>query len=154
MDSSKSNIFDETSKKFRGQRGLKSPLSEKTKQQSTDSLSIDEIRRNEIQDMIKKMKEINSDIDKKLDEIFQKTGWDMRTIKRHLDNPDNYSKGQWERLQEKRKTQYNKLWEDLGKMGISPEEKFVQNQKKEEEKIARGRKGKTLGARKNWIPVR
>jgi hypothetical protein len=105
----------------------------------------------DIKTMVDRFKNLHDQIDRKLDELFQKTGWNPRYIKDYLENPNNFSSQEWERVQKERQSLLTHLYKGLGK---NVEEIQKIEKIKAREKASKDRKGKTLGARKNWIPMR
>lgn len=90
-----------------------------------------------------------NEIDKELDKIYEKFNSDPESVRRYLDNPNNFSKISWEI--------YHKLRENYKNDLLS---RFSQKDKKEMEekekrKLSKNVKGqKTIGSRKKWIPMR
>jgi hypothetical protein len=104
----------------------------------------------DVEKMIKKVREMHDEIDRKLDDIFQKSGWSTKQIKTYLDNPNNFSPEEWERVQYERKT----LIKSLKTEGDLEKEESQSNQPKPTEGGSKERRGKMIGARRNWIPMR
>jgi hypothetical protein len=66
----------------------------------------------------------------------------------YLDNPKNFSPREWEIVQKNKHLLEEKVWDVVGlelKPATGP---------KRRENLAGERKGKTLGARKKWIPMK
>ena len=101
----------------------------------------------EINKMLEQIFKMREDLQKKLDDIFQKTGLSRAEIESFLNNPNNYPPGKWEKFQNEKKLLEDKLYVALG---IDRKHKA----KQEDIKTAKERKGKFLGGRKNWIPIR
>lgn len=97
---------------------------------------------------IAKMKEMQANFTIQIEETLKKTGQDIQTISKYCQNPSNFSKEQWEELQKKK--------EDLEVMfsGLSKEAIEVKKKKKADVAASKERRGKTLGARKNWLDMR
>lgn len=104
----------------------------------------------EIVQMIEKMKKIHDEIEVKLEETYQKAGLNSRSIKAFLDNPNNFKPKEWERVQSERKSLLSQIWTNLGKAIHSQDIQAP----KGIEKAEKERKGKLLGARRNWISMR
>ena len=82
-----------------------------------------------------------------------------QTVEDYLNNPNNFTNAQWENIQIQRKGIITKLESELGGVFnrgtpgatsiLKKKDAFSPPDKPEKE-----RKGKTRGARHNWIPVR
>ncbi|MBA2368566.1 MAG: hypothetical protein H0V82_06040 [Candidatus Protochlamydia sp.] len=104
----------------------------------------------DVEKMITTVRQMHDEIDRKLDDIFQKSGWSTKQIKMYLDNPNNFSAEEWERIQKERKTLLNSIKTDTD----LENEKNQSNKPKEPEGPGKERRGKMIGARRNWIPMR
>jgi hypothetical protein len=104
----------------------------------------------DIKNMLEKMRGLHDELERKLEDAFQKTGWNPSHIKKYLENPNNFNSHEWERVQRERKAMLNSIWKKLGKNveQVQKDEKI-----KAGEKAYKDRKGKTLGSRRNWIPM-
>lgn len=103
--------------------------------------------------MIQHMRKIHDDIDKMLDEVIQQTGWTPKYLKAYLSNPNNFEGETWESLQRQRK----ELMDIIKTPRDIREEKKAQMTGKnapQDPKIAKERRTKTVGARRNWLPMR
>jgi hypothetical protein len=114
-----------------------------------ERLDPDQMTLTDAMDMISKTKVLHDEIDKKLDEIFQKTGWSTKQIKMHLDNPNNFTSEEWERVQKERQKLLNSLKTEQElkapeKGELKPEQAT---------KLNKERRSKTIGARRNWISM-
>jgi hypothetical protein len=105
----------------------------------------------EIDTMIQKILALHDEIDKKLEDAYQKTGWTAAQIKRYLEDSSHFTPQQWDILQKQRKILLNDIWHRLGKNPVQMETKL---KKEKETKSTKERKTKTIGARRNWIPLR
>lgn len=101
----------------------------------------------ELTRMLERIFEMREDIRKQMEAIFEKTGLSQLEIENFLNNPRNYPPGKWEKIQNEKKMLEEKLDKALG---ITKKQKAQQ----QEAKTAKDRKGKLLGSRKNWIPMR
>lgn len=99
----------------------------------------------EIYDKVSKM---HDDLEKQLAEMFQQSGWSLQKIKQYLENPNNFNQFEWSRIQQEREHWNKQIWNIVGESGKA---RVISQEKK---KAAEGKKGKLLGARKNWIPIR
>jgi hypothetical protein len=100
------------------------------------------------QEIINHIKSLQADLEQKLDVVYQKSKLTPKKVKDLLSNPNAFSPKDWEKLQEKKR----ELEKSLGfKLGTSIKKEKV---KIEIEEKDRARKGKTLGARKKWMPMR
>lgn len=106
----------------------------------------------EMREMIDKIKEMHDQLNRKLEATYAQLGWDPKAIKSFLDNPNNFTPQQWNLLQKERKALLGDMWSKLGKGDQKDFEE--KEQRKETEKAAKDRKGKMLGARRNWISMR
>lgn len=104
----------------------------------------------DVEKMIVRVREMHDEIDRKLDDIFQKSGWSTKQIKMYLDNPNNFSHEEWERIQKERKNLLNTLKTD----SELEKEQSQSSKPKEPEVSGKERRGKMIGARRNWIPMR
>lgn len=137
------NLFGQASRRLGGQ-----PLSSASSKQSE---SPPKLLGDDLQEMMAKMKKMHDELDRKLDEAYQKTGWTHQGIKNYLENPNNFRDFEWDRVQRERKGLLSQIWKSLGN---DASERFQKSEKKKEgDKAAKGRKGKTLGGRRKWIPM-
>src|SRR4051812_46676827 len=98
--------------------------------------------------MLTKMQRMHDELELKLDQIYQNSGIDPGAVKNYLNNPNNFNSREWERIQSQRET----MWSRMGLKSSVDEEKFKKQQ--ELDKVSKERKSKSLGARRNWIPMR
>ncbi|WP_213105461.1 hypothetical protein [Candidatus Protochlamydia amoebophila] len=114
-----------------------------------DQFDPDKMTLSDVENMISKVKILHDEIDRKLDDIFQKSGWTSKQIKTYLDNPNNFTVDEWEKVQRDRQKLMNtlKTGKDLQAASISS----VQTE--QNSKLTRERRGKTIGARRNWISM-
>lgn len=104
----------------------------------------------EIQTNLNQVRDLHDELNRKLEDIYQKTGWDPHHIKKYLENPNNFSPEQWQLIQSQKKYLLGKVWDKLGKEGVNLQKKMLEAEK---QKISKDRKGKALGARRQWIPM-
>ncbi|MCE2982513.1 MAG: hypothetical protein LW832_02990 [Parachlamydia sp.] len=104
----------------------------------------------DVQNMIGKAKQLHDEIDRHLDDLFQKSGWSIKQIRTYLDNPNNFSSADWEKIQGERKRLLNSLKTDK-EMAEAPNEDL---KPPSSEPQSKERRSKMIGARRNWIPMR
>lgn len=140
MDSShSSNIFDEASNK---------KSSSPKKELVVPSIPAVDISDEQVASLFEKAKKMRQEIDQKLQEVYDKTGMTRKEVENYMSNPKNFTVQEWQNIQIGRKDWEGRLYGILGQEYKEKRAKIVQDQSSKE------RKGKTLGARKNWIPVR
>jgi hypothetical protein len=157
-DFSMPNIFEEAGrskpKPKPTQVKEKVPFGHSKKKEELDQL-IDNpasIKLKDVDDIVGRLHEMHDDIEKKLDLIYQKTGLTPKYIKDYLANPNNFNTTEWERVQKERQALLGSLMGAI-KIDETPEEK-ADNAQKESDKSNKERRGKMIGTRKNWIPMR
>lgn len=101
----------------------------------------------ELDERLKIFEKSHDDLKKQIDDIFLQSGMTQKTITDYLNNPNNFSSTQWALIQQQREQLQEKIWKMVGK-------KYKQIfTAKQQAKSSKERKGKTLGARKNWMPM-
>lgn len=145
MDSSSAeNIFD--------------PALQKVKKKAKDSprpviLTAEERRKRimtdpDIKEWVTRIEELNRSLKEKIADLIEKHGFTPRSVKGYLNNPKNFTPDQWIIIQ-KQRSEIEKT------IGVALDPVLRKEQKKREGKERdKERKGKTLGARKNWMPMR
>lgn len=108
----------------------------------------DSSTKTEIDAMMNKIRQMHDDIERKLDDVYQKTGMDPKKIKTLLDNPNNFNPRQWEAVQEQRKNYASQISPPGVEGAESPSQESTENLTVKE------RKSKTIGSRRKWIPMR
>lgn len=108
----------------------------------------------EIQSMLTRMRSIHDEIESQLETTYQKFGYDPNFIKSFVANPNNFNSDQWKRIQSGRKSFLHSIWSAIAEESQGIEELQEKYKKKALDKTAKERKGKLLGARRNWIPIR
>lgn len=137
------NIFDEAgrSRKPISKAKGKPPASVSPKVNKGDqNIPLDEL--------ISNVNKSRDEVVTKLDLIQKELGMSVKDVKEYLNNPRNFKPEQWVYLKEQKKAMQDKLVNELGPDIVKLAEKA------EISKTAKERKGKTLGARKNWISMR
>lgn len=135
------NIFG-SSKESTGKKPAKTHPPPANVQQKTPTETIQSVNAT-----IKKIFEMQEELKTKLEDIYEKTGLSRKEIEDFLKNPKNFPPGKWEQIQKDRA-----LLEEKIQAIIGVDKKHVAKQ--EESKLSKDRKGKLLGGRKNWIPIR
>ena len=131
------------------------PFAHQIKQAETgkkDELSLVEMLK-KIDDMYK----LHDKIAANVDEILQKTGWTPKYLESYLSNPNNFNSVQWEALNKERKSLMDsiKTPADL-KKDEEERKKRPQTQMNtpDDPSLAKERRKKSMGARRNWMPIR
>lgn len=102
----------------------------------------------EVRAMLMRIHEMKNDLEKKLTNIYEKAAISKIDIEEFLENSDNFTKKEWDRIQKNKEALIQNL-----SLVFTPED-TVRRQPKSKEKLTKERRGKTLGVRKKWIPVR
>jgi len=125
----------------------------------TGTLKASKITAEDVNKMMNTFNKIYDEIELKMEEVYQKTGWTADFLKSYVNNANNFSDKQWDRLQGERQS----LKKNFRKGQVEQEEKMAQELKgvmvpmqqlKPDEKTAQKRRSKTGAARRNWIPIR
>ncbi|HRD55733.1 MAG TPA: hypothetical protein PLC42_04980 [Parachlamydiaceae bacterium] len=142
-----SSIFDQAGKK-NPQPSKKIP--EKTAEKEALNLETSKIVLTdaEVQRMFDRMVELKEELDKKTDEFKEAVVLSQQDVVKYFNEPKNFTIDQWAVIQESRSELEKRVFDVVGK-----DLKKVR-QKQLESKDSKLRKGKTLGARRNWIPIR
>lgn len=139
-DDKPKNIFDEAahSRPFKKKAPAKAPTPPPVPEENAGSL----------EESITTVKKYRDDVVKKLDSIQKELGMSLKDVKEYINNPRNFKPSQWAYIQQQKKEMEERLAQELGSdvVGVS--------KKVDTGKVAKERKGKTLGSRKNWIPIR
>ncbi|MGK5594450.1 MAG: hypothetical protein ACSNEK_03725 [Parachlamydiaceae bacterium] len=141
------SIFDPTfhSKK---QGKIKKPLTRIPAKAAVKKEGGVERSNDEIQQTIARMKQMHNELNNQIDKIFQLSGRDPSEVNDYFSNPSNFPSKVWSGLQQRRES----LEETLS--GLSPKDYKERKATKQAVKLAKDRKSKTLGARKNWLSMR
>jgi len=146
MESShSSNIFDEAGKHPPPSKKSSAvpPISPLKTPAATTKLSDEQLA-----EMFERARLMKEEIENKLQEVYDKTGMTRKQVENYMKNPKNFTIQEWQNIQIGRQDWEGKLYNIIGQEYKAKREKVVQDQSSKE------RKGKTLGARKNWIPMR
>lgn len=131
------NIFDTAAKKLsRGKKRI--PASARPAKEPKP------YRDPETQEMLQRIKEMKDDLDSKIEEIKNQTGPAAEHFKKLLTNQVELSPQEWDDIQLAKKLLGDKLWDSMNQVKEPPKAPPTPS----------NRKGKTLGARKKWIPMR
>lgn len=101
----------------------------------------------EIKEMLAKIDEYRTNIEKITDEAYQKLGKNFNEILTYLNNPNNFPSKVWQELQRERNERQNKVNKMIGKESKGKAIKKPQD-------AGQKRKSKMIGARKRWLPMR
>ena len=102
----------------------------------------------EIKAMLQRMADMKKEMERQLTNIYSKAALSRLDIKEFLENPNNFSRKDWEKVQRHK----DFLIEQIS-MIFTPES-TIRRPPKTKEKVDKERRGKTLGARKKWIFVK
>lgn len=100
-----------------------------------------------IKEWIEKIETMHQEISEKVNKLIELKGHTPKSIRKYLENPQNFSPKEWQLIQAHRE----KLEQSLGITAMPAFKKF--KKAKETQEQTKQRKGKTLGTRKNWIDM-
>lgn len=155
MDENKpKNIFEHArAKKGSPQKGIPSQKEEVFPQESV-ILSSDKLldlhRDPEINNMLNKMYRMQDGIQSKLHEIYDHSGVSSKQIANFLNNPSNFPPEVWQKIQQQRDSLEKKIGEVLKHYAKKPKTGYLSGKTGG---VSKERKSKTLGSRRNWIPM-
>ena len=150
-----SNIFDEARKQL-GKPKKKKPLPGSSQQASSAPKTPSPITQPENNlstssssplDMIKKIREMDNDLQKKMEQICDLSGMSKKELEAYIENPENFKTGAWLKAQSLKEKLEENFYEILG----TQEKK--KNLQKKKLKLSKDRRGKTLGGRKGWLQM-
>lgn len=139
-DSEKHSIFDEASKKL-GKKKEK-PVAKPPQKIPDEPLQLEEA-----QEMINRIRRLNEEIEEKLNSFYKHTGISGQKLHEYLSDPRHLKAEVWQKIesdQDKLETQI------AGALGLG----YKKHKERLNEKITKDRKGKTLGERRRWLPMR
>lgn len=143
-NSHSSNIFDEAGKRFSPpKKSYAVPPASPALPEAGAKLTDEQIA-----EMFERARRMKEEIESKLQEVYDKTGMTRKQVQNYMQNPKNFTVQEWQNIQIGRQDWEGRLYNLIGQEYKAKREKVVQDQNSKE------RKGKTLGARKNWIPMR
>lgn len=135
------NIFETASKK------LKKHAKANSSQVPSPKETKEKVHRDpEIAAMLKQIKDMKDDLQNKLDHIKNAAGWTNEDMQAYMNEPKNFSPKEWEKIEQSKNALGDKVWAAIG-LELKPKPRTREN-------VAGERKGKTLGARKKWIPMK
>lgn len=102
----------------------------------------------EIQKLFSHMQKMHEELNTKIDKAYQLSGKDPREVDEYFNDPSHFNPQEWNRIQQRKES----LEESLS--GLSKSDLKKKKVKKHVSKMSKDRKGKTLGARKNWLSMR
>lgn len=106
------------------------------------------IKDQEIEEIFSKISQMSGELKEQVRKAFEKSGKTPEELANFCKNPAHFTKEQWKHFQERKDVMEAKIF------GISQEDLQKKRREKEEKQSVKGRKGKTLGARKKWIDMR
>lgn len=104
----------------------------------------------EIREMMGKIRTMQTDLQSRFDKLYHDTGMDADQLKTFMGEPKNFLPKDWEFLQQNKKILEDKVWDAVGEELKPSPQKAIRTRAN----IADERKGKTLGSRKKWLPMR
>ncbi|NGX43674.1 MAG: hypothetical protein K940chlam7_01974 [Chlamydiae bacterium] len=148
-DRPSNNIFDEAAKRLGKKKKKKTtpsaaPLTDAETPTPEPAITIED---EEAKEMLRKIHEMEDDLDSKMDHISQLSGMTKKEMHKFIENPNNFSSEKWGKAQKDKEALEKKIF---GAIGIKAKNKILKKKKK---KITKGRRGKTLGARKGWMQM-
>ncbi len=141
------NLFDAFSDNLR-KKQKKKKIKEGTKsQKNVPPKNMPAISNEEIDIIFKKLRNMDEDLQKRMDYIAELSGMTPKQVEEFIANPNNFSDKDWLRMQEKKQALEKQIYSSIG----IKYQRGILNKKKK--KIQKGRRGKTLGVRKGWIQM-
>lgn len=141
-----SNIFDEASKELKKvQEGQSHDV--KKGEKGTPKVSSIPLADADIETMFNKMRKMDEDLQNRMERICELTGMSRHEVKSFIENPNNFTSSQWQKVQQEKDELERKIYASIGMKAKQ------QIAKKKKKKITKSRKGKTLGSRKGWIQM-
>lgn len=147
MDEIENNIFDAASKKLGKSNKKKVPSKDRRPTSPEEGGQSPTAADPEIASMLKKVDLMKRDLEKKLSALYEKGSLYRIDIEKYLNDPTNFTKAEWEKLEKDKDFLYNKV------LSVMTPAAGLKKLPKSKEKLTKERKGKTLGSRKNWIPM-
>lgn len=128
----------------------------KPKQESAKSAPAPKIQSNdersrsdeEIREIFSEMYKKHEELNIKIDKIYQLSGKDPKEVDEYFNDPTHFKPSEWERMQARKEEVEASI------TGLSKSDIKKRKVKKHVSKMSKDRKGKTLGARKNWLSMR
>lgn len=143
------NIFNQPGNKPEEKKGggASVPVSEEKASPKSPSKAVPAIGDPELIDMLNRLRSMDEDLKKKMQRICELTGMTRMEIERFIENPKNFTDSQWTRMQREKELLEDKIYAAIG---ARAKKRIIQKKKV---KMAKERKGKTLGGRKGWIQM-
>ena len=145
-DKDPSNINDAASDDLRKKK-KKKKFKGTAKHKVAPPSNVSVITDTEIDKMLQKLRDMDDDLQTRMDKIAELSGMSPTEVKRFIENPDNFPPEEWSRMQRKKDDLEKKIYAGIG---IEYQKRIMKKKKK---KMQKGRRGKTLGARKGWIQM-
>lgn len=110
----------------------------------------------ETREMLEQIRQMKQDLQNKLELIQKKGGALGYGFKQFTQNKKNFTPEQWEDIQKAKRLLGDKIWNAIGKPAPPSLEQSQADSTTPSisPPVPGDRKGKTLGARKKWIPMR
>ncbi|MBS4168006.1 hypothetical protein [Parachlamydia sp. AcF125] len=105
----------------------------------------------ELTQMLERMNDMRRDIEKQLENVYSNSAMPPHDIQAFLDNPQNMGTSLWEKVQQQKSQVAERLHAMLG---IEQTARRDLQKHKAAEVETKKRKGKLLGTRKKWIPIK
>ena len=102
----------------------------------------------EINLILNKMVKVKESFESKLNEIYEDNGLTQMQVESYLNNPSNFSPQDWSKIQTQRDELENQI-----NIVLNKSRKKSTGLHDEKSQQSKDRKAKTLGSRKNWIPM-
>jgi hypothetical protein len=98
-------------------------------------------------EMIDRIRHLQNNLNEKIEGVLKQGKYDIVKITKFLSNKANFSEKEWQAIQSHRELIASSL-------GVKSKELITKEKKVQEtRKMVKGRKGKTLGARRRWIDM-
>lgn len=116
------------------------------------------IRNPIVESMLDRMNQMRGEIDDKIEALTRDHNISNETIRQYLGNPNNFTKEQWEFLQEKNHELSQKIWAVVepisSTVALNKEAVLEASTETHPHTSTPGRKGKFVGSRRKWISTR
>ncbi len=137
-------------------------IKEGTKEEKRVKGKDDDVTVDEALKIVAEMKKAYEKIDRLISQALEATGWTPKYLKEFLDNPANFPNADaWREMQNKRKELSNSV---KSPKELQEEEELAKKEAKKnpllrdhmphDPKVAKERRSKTVGQRRNWLPMR
>ena len=150
------NIFETAAKKLGKNKGKQpsgpvplKPVADKDPTPTPNRPIIPSLPRDpQTQAMLNKIRTMQADLQQRFELLYKTAKMSAEEFKAYLANPKNFSKKDWEFVQKNKNILEVKVWDTVG-TELKPS-----TSGRKRENLDQERKGKTLGARKKWIPMK